>query len=176
MRFEKTFKLFGRSSKNFMAGVAEDGKIYYIFSIIDLPEELDHGSLKITDSEEVAIIPINKGGIVKSLEDLREIIYRDKFILIYTALAYQDANNDVVENITHDILRYRHMYVARESGSDIARAVDAYNARQFLNQYRNLVINTNAYGTTKEAKAPYLRFIDGEGGAFDLLRRYENKE
>ena len=170
MRFEKSLVLYGRQGK-YCTGVAEDGKTYTIFSLAGLPA--DGGPIKVVDSEEVAIVPMGDITSLKSIEDFRDVICQDKFILIYTALAYQDADKGVVENITHDILKYRHMYVARESGSDISRAVDAYNTRQFLNQYRNLVINTNAYGKSKEEKAPYLRFIDGEGGAFDLLRRYE---
>lgn len=168
--------MYGRQG-TCITGITDDGKRYSVFSINEIPADGIH-PVTIIDSEEVAIVPIFTGNKItlKSIEDFRKVISQDKFILIYTALAYQDASEDVIENITHDILKYRHMYVAKECGSDIARAVDAHNVRQFLNQYRNLVINTNAYGTTKEAKAPYLRFIDGEGGAFDLLRRYENKE
>lgn len=168
------------SCGNCISGRDTQGNIFNIFSKDNNWEEKEEEGCKlnIEDSQNMAIVPANqtvsKAG---TLEWYREAISKDFFILILTSTIIKTLDKQIVKNIIHDVFSYRHMYVIKECTGDITRAVDAYNARQFLNEYRNLVMNTNAYGTTKEEKAPYLRFIDSEDGAFDLLRRYnDNKE
>ena len=145
-------------------GQDENGKGYMILSLSRIPI-WDGDFIKIYDNDSTAIVELTG---VKT-DRLYKAIKYDEFIKILVTANIEDMNPENIFDIYHDILAYRHAYIARET-TDITRAVDKYNARKFLNEYRNLIINTNGYGTSEEEKAPYLRFIDGEKGAFSVLR------
>ena len=174
MRFSKKIKFFIEGMNMFLdkgtigtcyvsVGEAEDGVPYMVLSLSRLPI-WDGDFIKIYDNDSTAIVELTG---VKTDRLYKSIKY-DEFIKILVTANIEDMSSDIVFNIYHDILAYRRAYIARET-TDIARAVDKYNARKFLNEYRNLILNTNAYGASEEEKAPYLRFIDGEKGAFSVL-------
>lgn len=141
-----------------------DNGVYMVLSLSRIPI-WDGDFIKIYDNDSTAIVELTG---VKT-DRLYKAIKYDEFIKILVTANIEDMNPENIFDIYHDILAYRHAYIARET-TDITRAVDKYNARKFLNEYRNLIINTNGYGTSEEEKAPYLRFIDGEKGAFSVLR------
>lgn len=176
MRFRKKIKFFSEGvniplDKELIGtyyvsvGQGDDDAPYMVLSLYALPIWCEAGTpIPIVDCPIAAIVELTG----KITDSLYEAIKYDEFIKILVTANVEDISPDNIFNIYHDILAYRHAYIARET-TDITRAVDKYNAHKFLNEYRNLIINTNGYGTTQEEKAPYLRFIDGEKGAFSVL-------
>lgn len=180
MRFSRRIKFFNEGGINIpldkelpgtscyvSIGQGTDGRRYMVLSLYTLPSWYNYSSepLPIIDGSSTAIVELKT-----TTDSLYEAIKYDEFAkILVTADNTEGMSPDTVFNIYHDALAYRHAYIAREN-TDIARAVDKYNARKFLNEYRNLILNTNGYGTSEEEKAPYLRFIDGEKGAFSVLR------
>lgn len=146
-------------------GEGDDDIPYMVLSLYPLILCEYSAPIPIADCPVAAIVELTG----EKTDRLYEAIKCDEFAKILVTANIEDMSPDTVFDIYHDILAYRHAYIAREA-TDIMRAVDKYNAHKFLNEYRNLIINTNGYGTTQEEKAPYLRFIDGEKGAFSVLR------
>lgn len=181
MRFSKKIKFLGEEAINIpfngvcyaSIGRGIDDRGYMVLSVCPLPVwcEFDDGNtpMPISDCDSAAIVELTQSTGGTTADCLYRAIKYDEFAKILVATDVEDMSPDTVFDVYHDILAYRHAYVARET-TDITRAVDKYNARKFLNEYRNLIINTNGYGTSEEEKAPYLRFIDGEKGAFSVLR------
>lgn len=180
MRFSKKIKFFSEGvniplDKEMIGtcyvsiGEGDDDIPYMVLSLYPHPIWREYAydiPIPVVDCSLAAIVELTG----EKNNCLYEAIKCDEFAKILVTANVEDMNPEDVFNIYHDILAYRHAYIARETSTDIARAVDKYNARKFLNEYRNLIINTNAYGTSEEEKAPYLRFIDGEKGAFSVLR------
>lgn len=179
MRFSKKIKFFGEEAINMPLdknGICymsigrgiDDGRGYMILSVCPMPIWCEYGGdtpIPVVDCGSAAIVELTGQ---QNADSIYEAIKYDEFAKILVTANVEGMSPDTVFDIYHDILAYRHAYIAKET-TNMAHAVDKYNARKFLNEYRNLVINTNAYGKTKDEKAPYLRFIDGEKGAFSVL-------